>query len=508
MVSEPMKISSLLNYDILQTPYWPGTSYNPRESCVRETCPKGREIWKNEKELNPTYNLAYPASENPIPRASNSRLADYCGPLDCSNDNKQEVIKGSKRTVYPIKMEDTTSLPLTESSQSFSSTPTSSCLSYSLVSQSSYEGHESQLLSAKQTNNGEFSLTPKASMMDPLSVSPLSNSEITAINCNLPPIYGAITRSRSTPTLPSSTNSEYQITSSSKSPHSSLKLAKRRHYTPIQPASAIQKRTGSARPQGRPFTSKLDARFFLHDSMESLISGMIRNTDLQMRYYDLVHTSTLDSRCTLGDSYHDIGNGLSLKLLNVKRPLSESRQPQFKKVSFSGSYNIHKREQKLENRVMVDSREPNVHATLCKEFSYPELKFVKIIRNSSSRVLKIETFRSGEADSSRYDEEGDFQRYESPTFPNIEVASNAKYEACSPEWVKKTIAYPRYKSRMKLHLLPNSDCFVVYNDFQMLQWDLTSGNLKQTVLKNKKVIILTGCGNKELDEILGTNFNR
>ncbi|GME79415.1 unnamed protein product [Ambrosiozyma monospora] len=92
----------------------------------------------------------------------------------------------------------------------------------------------------------------------------------------------------------------------------------------------------------------------------------------------------------------------------------------------------------------------NLHDIVGQNFECQDYQFVKAIRDSNGRILKLESIR-----------------------PPMETLANGgtRYKYTT-EWVKKTICYPRYKSKMKIHLLRSQENFILYNDLKMMLWDI------------------------------------
>lgn len=93
-----------------------------------------------------------------------------------------------------------------------------------------------------------------------------------------------------------------------------------------------------------------------------------------------------------------------------------------------------------------DGDDTNFHNRIKQEFGIDEYQFVKAIRDSNGHVLKLESI-----------------------CPPRDANNKIRYSA---EWVKRTICYPRYKGGMKIHILRNSENFILYNDPKMMLWDI------------------------------------
>ncbi|QPG76496.1 hypothetical protein FOA43_003885 [Brettanomyces nanus] len=88
---------------------------------------------------------------------------------------------------------------------------------------------------------------------------------------------------------------------------------------------------------------------------------------------------------------------------------------------------------------------PNFHRYIVDAFGIEEYQFIKAIRDSNGHILKLES-----------------------VLPPRNNENKIEYSA---EWVKRTICYPRYKGGMKIHLICDSQSFILYNDLKMMLWD-------------------------------------
>lgn len=160
-------------------------------------------------------------------------------------------------------------------------------------------------------------------------------------------------------------------------------------------------RKNRRRPQGRPYTNTLDARFYLYSSVDDTVC------QLKKRQTILV-----------GESFDG--------KYEQPKELHQSAKPAVcSRLWFEG------------NQLSSD-----VQKALCDHFGVSAFTFLKVVRDLHLKILKIETV--------------------GPT----EKLDEGK---CSAQWVKKNIAHPRYKSKMKLHLVKGTHLFVFYNDRRLME---------------------------------------
>lgn len=123
----------------------------------------------------------------------------------------------------------------------------------------------------------------------------------------------------------------------------------------------------------------------------------------------------------------------------------------------------------------------NFHKIIVQSFGFDDYVFVKTIRDNNGQILKIDTIKPP-------------------------MNSKGIYEY-TPEWIKRFVCYPRYKSGMNLQLLKSDNIneinFTLYNDFKMLIWDvkekllstglkleeLTPSQIKEDLFNNKIVYL-------------------
>ncbi|GMM28911.1 hypothetical protein DAMA08_016270 [Martiniozyma asiatica (nom. inval.)] len=161
----------------------------------------------------------------------------------------------------------------------------------------------------------------------------------------------------------------------------------------------------------------------------------------------------------------------SIQFDSTTSAIKQERQGKIdSKLNLSGKENKSqfKNQEKIPSLPKITSS-INFHKILLNFFSIPsDYIFVKTIRDSNGKILKLESIKP----------------------PKL----NGEYNY-SPEWVKRCICYPRYKSRMNLHLLPTNDDFILYNDIRMLLWDLKGKmtenpeNFVESLFKGKNVYI-------------------
>ncbi|ODV87820.1 hypothetical protein CANARDRAFT_20552 [[Candida] arabinofermentans NRRL YB-2248] len=335
----------------------------------------------------------------------------------------------------------------------------------------------------------------------------------------------------------------------------------------------------SMRPQGRPFSSNINARFLLHKDLFSLLQHIDKRESKEMLIYDFRDLkSSAPGRADEGDikaatknlSQLDIDAGLfegesgveSLdKFLNcknlgttgfdsdieVKEPIQKlivykpevnnflaaeassgenSQTPKEtpketpSRLAVSGRSSLRfllnrtERDSSEEHQGdnvtsvepaedVVESEEPsnaswksdipiNLHMLIKKEFNIDKYRFIKIIRDNNGRVLKLETITPPEMystvnDASSIDthnqdkdeaikgidqeEDKHTKAVHTPSSKMEKKPVDAGYNFTS-EWIKKTVCYPRYKSKMKIHMIESSENFILYNDLRMMLWDI------------------------------------
>jgi len=229
--------------------------------------------------------------------------------------------------------------------------------------------------------------------------------------------------------------------------HEPLKLAKKKHYQPIQSAAKIQKRRGSLKPQGRPFNSNLNARFLLFNKIEDLSLILLNCKMLKIGELNLNNCIEKggDTNCSTTTVKF---NGLEINNVKLYKLSNEFNEHPFqlKSISF----------EKFQNSTM------EIYNDLCSIFNILEFSFIKIIRNNKGKLIKFE------------------------------IMSNISNNELNIDFIKKFITYPRYKSKMKIFLINKKFLQNIwfYNDERMLIWDLNNLNFKNTkVLINTDILI-------------------
>lgn len=213
-----------------------------------------------------------------------------------------------------------------------------------------------------------------------------------------------------------------------------LRLAKKKHYQPIQSALKIQKRTGANKPQGRPFNSNLNARFLLFNNFNDLILNLLNIKEIKLGYLqELTETSPLN---------------ISKKLIVDKISISNNHF-QLKSICFE-KFNS-------DNNSKFD-----IYNELCTIFNTKELSFIKTIRNNKGKLIKFE------------------------------IMSSLNSMDLNIDFIKKFITYPRYKSKMKIFLINKkfNENIWFYNDLRMLIWDLNNLKIENTkIMLNNDILV-------------------
>ncbi|ONH75872.1 hypothetical protein BOH78_1421 [Pichia kudriavzevii] len=234
------------------------------------------------------------------------------------------------------------------------------------------------------------------------------------------------------------------------------------------------------RSQGRPFSSNLQCRFWLHDNLKSLLNHVDKKNNNEFIVYDMKNEIKLDnSNCTglysrledspiyqvllknLQDSLNNdsilrtdmindkLNSDVSMealdKFMNCRHNdvmKVEGYREQFTPTQKNISY-----QSKNDKNKACGKRTINFHNLINDAFKNDEdYVFVKTIRDNNGHILKLETIKPPVDKDGRY--------------------------CYTPEWVKRRICYPRYKGGMNLHLLSSRYNFVLYNDIKMLLWDI------------------------------------
>lgn len=228
-----------------------------------------------------------------------------------------------------------------------------------------------------------------------------------------------------------------------------LRLAKRRYYTPKNSATEIQKRTGSCRPQGRPFSGKLAGNFVMHKGIKALI-GNLFNKD-SIKCFSLQDLKIIDESLDFNIYQESI------------RCFSDSDHE-----TSSGSKKI--AQSKITKQLTLQSNN-DVEKSICDSFNCSQFKFVQVMRNSEGKILKVETkwFDKNQSDH------GTIIDY---------------------KWVKQNVIYPRYKANMKINLIKidinthGQQDFVIYTDLKMLIMDLRTKPNKEHFFFDYKVFLI------------------
>lgn len=212
-----------------------------------------------------------------------------------------------------------------------------------------------------------------------------------------------------------------------------LRLAKKKHYVPYQSALKIQKRTGSNKPQGRPFNSNLNARFLLFNNINDLILNLLNIKELKIGH--------------LGSNNFDLStNNMTIQpICQSSDQLTSTHQ--LKSISFE-KFNDH-------------SSKFEIYNELCKIFNVKELSFIKTIRNNKGKLIKFE------------------------------IMSFINSNELNIDFIKKFITYPRYKSKMKIFLINQKfdQNIWFYNDLRMLIWDINNLKIENTnILINTEIL--------------------
>lgn len=264
-----------------------------------------------------------------------------------------------------------------------------------------------------------------------------------------------------------------------------LSIARKRHYTPKLSATAIQKRTGSKRPQGRPFTQEMEARFFHHRSIKDLFCNEFKKP--VAHFADVSDIKFENS--IIKASYTRARYTATKRVTN-----------NFCDVNFS---NKNLKRACIDNLITKEFN-PDVHSYLTSQLGFSKITFVKVMRDGYGKIVKLETFRPNEADNNQYPEnflkvQSDEVEFKAKSLADLEGST-----FCSPLWVKKTIAFPRYKSKMKIHVIEGIHDFLLYTNAEMLHWDLEIGNIKNN--PHKKVILHID-GQNSLEKYLNYESN-
>lgn len=221
----------------------------------------------------------------------------------------------------------------------------------------------------------------------------------------------------------------------------SIRVAKKRHYNPQHTALEIQRRTGSRRLQGRPRTNELECHFLLHTLMEELFCSL---ANIQCaKFLDLLGEFPYTMSTRKFKSLGEAPVGRQIKFCGEKPHKTDTWQ-------------INQRMDPRYIKQVSQGKPQDVYLGLCKIFG-SQFTFVKIIRNTECKVLKMETIAPGDM----------------PSY--LENTEPSQVAFCSPQWVKKNIAYPRYKKGMRIHLLQGSHHFILYNDPKLFHWDTAQG---------------------------------
>ncbi|ODV95481.1 hypothetical protein PACTADRAFT_34047 [Pachysolen tannophilus NRRL Y-2460] len=268
-----------------------------------------------------------------------------------------------------------------------------------------------------------------------------------------------------------------------------LRLAKRHHHKSSNKAIKIQERTGAQRPQGRPFTVNIKSKFVLHDNLITSFCYLERRTiskflEIDYNSLDEAELSKLVASNVNGNSCSGLSatktenfKDIQLSPTNLSSPTFESSFQPFLTAEnkAAASRIIDKSEYKIQHdakfipgkmkpltkSVIFDPPESDVldengaendenlnfYNVLKNCFNNEFFTFIKVIRDNTGKVVKLETI-------------------EQPT-----VNGRIYY---TTEWVKKEICYPRYKSNMKIHLTKGKleKSVILYNDLRMLLWDI------------------------------------
>lgn len=298
------------------------------------------------------------------------------------------------------------------------------------------------------------------------------------------------------------------ITNRRKSSETSLNGKKSKIAGIVYNSTAVYKRLNSNeeypirnKTQGKPFSNNLNCRLLLHLSLKTLLSYVDKRNDNEFLVYDwspenvssysindaterilsiirsdvdimsenekISSTNTDETDITLDTT--DIDSLLkyahSKERLTVS-PFKDSVMPYMAGVKYDQQKWTSSDDERLNSHLLalegveniqsiVDSycnsgKVINFHKIVVQSFGCENYVFVKTIRDNLGQILKLDTIKPP-------------------------MNANGIYEY-TPEWIKRFVCYPRYKSGMNLQLLktdsPLEESFTLYNDYRMLIWDL------------------------------------
>ncbi|ODQ78485.1 hypothetical protein BABINDRAFT_162695 [Babjeviella inositovora NRRL Y-12698] len=182
---------------------------------------------------------------------------------------------------------------------------------------------------------------------------------------------------------------------------------------PSKPSQRMRVKVVELKPQGRPYTDRLCARFVKHDDMASLYCFLSRKAQFSFSYQG----ATRQPKQVISYQY---------------RPHTEiSKQVIFEKN-------------------MDGSPSEDIYNKLKCIFGVEDFTFVQTIRDASGKLVMLKAV-SPEAAHVNLLAEIDSRN------PKRRKTTSVLLDGkCSVEWVKRNICYPRYKSKMKIHLLRGS----------------------------------------------------
>ncbi|ODV87893.1 hypothetical protein CANARDRAFT_20623 [[Candida] arabinofermentans NRRL YB-2248] len=133
-----------------------------------------------------------------------------------------------------------------------------------------------------------------------------------------------------------------------------------------------------------------------------------------------------------------------------------------------------------------------------EEFSLLRVSRAAALEPSGAIVLKIETARPG--DLHLNDDEFDMRYNSIEEKDNDDILLGKPGDAITPTFLKKKVARPRYKSDMRIYLLPRSTSAILYAQEIMLKRDIVNKTLN---LETDKRIILCAFDYKKVLEETG-----
>lgn len=292
----------------------------------------------------------------------------------------------------------------------------------------------------------------------------------------------------------------------------------------------------SVKSQGRPFSNNFNCRVLLHSSIKGLLAHVDKRSDNKFIVYDweqmtntetntgfsypelvsLINNKDIDlmslddfeiddqarfepndfdqllkfnnntSRAMVTNAYGSIGatyEDLSPVSVNVKYdPIKWTKTDDQTLNSQLLSMDI---DDDLIYSSCNNGKVINFHKMVIQKFNFNNesgngYMFVKPIRDNNGQVLKLESLK-----------------------PPVNSRGIIEY---TPEWIKRFVCYPRYKSGMNIQLIKCTEEFTLYNDYKMLIWDikeklkqldlefneLTTDDIRTQLFNNKTVYINTG----------------